>query len=412
MRIEWTPAETKSLKATLLRHTSLVEALAEHNRRWKTGRTRSSSECHLRNVGIRYGELLKKTVTAVGADHASDSIQALVSLLRRRPNSSIGELCDRLNCPPSVLSRIIEEARSAGHRIKAPAKGLLMLDIEIPQVDRLRIHRLPILPIRDEIVFASISDIHIGSSCARQECLEDFVRIAYHDFGVRLITISGDLLAGLNMYPGQLSELEAVTFDAQASLLEKRLPKLQGLAYHAILGNHDHSFIKAIGADVFERLRAGRPDITGYGFYSALIDLIPEGRESRVKVELWHPDKAGAYARFYHQQRGVDAIPPGMKAQIILAGHEHIAALLPSYRGVAVFGCGCFEDQTLFLKRKHASPDIGGWIMRLGIAKDGTVRTVTPTWVGYYHSSRGSLIGRSGDEEIRLDRSVGIRLAH
>ena len=81
---------------------------------------------------------------------------------------------------------------------------------------------------------------------------------------------------------------------------------------------------------------------------------------------------------------------------------------LPDYRGIAGFYCGTFEDQTLFLKRKHASPNIGGWIVRVGVCADGALKTLTTTWVRYFHSARGSIVGAGEHgEQVRLDKRMG-----
>jgi len=209
------------------------------------------------------------------------------------------------------------------------------------------------------------------------------------------------------MYHGQQNEVLSLSDTAQINEVVTGLPQLPGLTYRMIGGNHDESFHKNDGTDVIKEIAARRPDVKNYGFYSGLFDLVAPGCKKPTKIELHHPDKAGAYAISYHMQKEIEQIPPGMKPQFIFMGHTHVTNWLPDYRGISGFYCGTFEDQTLFLKRKHVSPSIGGWIIDTGIAADGGMKTLTATWVRYYHSARGQFV--ESDEhgnQVRLERSL------
>lgn len=405
----WTKAEVKALLKTMSDHTSIQGAVRAHNAVWKTGRTVASADMQTRRAGYGgYGLLLKAPPNGLAELPLADRVKDLVTYLKKRPAASNRDVCDRLDISPKRLEELVEAAHRAGYtEIEAPTRDSLALNVKAPPIDRLTVHRLPIEPVKDDLVFAVASDIHFASKLHRRECLTDFLNIAYHDYGVRHVMNPGDIVAGMNMYRGQQNEVTSLAMEQQVGEAVEGLPRLKGLTYHMIGGNHDESFMKSAGANVTKTIAAQRPDVKDYGFYSALVDLVAPGAKHGIKIELHHPDKAGAYAITYHIQKEIEQIPAGMKPHILLCGHTHQSAYLPDYRGVAGLYCGTFEDQTLFLKRKHIAPHIGGWIIRCGITASGAMKTFTPQWVRYFHSRRGALEVSAEGETVRMDRSMG-----
>jgi hypothetical protein len=404
----WKTEEFRSLLDTLRRHSRLGDALFEHNKKWRTGRTRSSAETKLKREGLGgFGNFLRAAAGRRDDEPLETLIKRMTDYLRRRPGAGVGDVCDELDVSPKRLHKVVAAARAMSVRVEMPTDDRLVLNVKAPPIDRLAVHRLPVEPVKGEIVFAVASDIHFGSKLHRGECLADFIQTAHADFGVRLVLMPGDLFAGMNMYHGQHNEVVGWGVKPQLAVGVKGLPRLPGLKYKAIGGNHDESFMKASATDVVAALAQERDDVENLGYYSALVDLEIPGVKRGLKVELHHPDKAGAYALSYHMQKEIEQIPVGMKPQMIFMGHTHTTALLPDYRGVAGFYCGAFEDQTLYLKRKHVAPSIGGWIVRAGVCKDGTLKTVTPTWVRYYHATRGALRGVGEDgHEVRMQKRL------
>ncbi len=405
----WKQDEFRSLMDTLRRHARLNDALFEHNKKWRKGRTRAAVETKLKREGLGgFGNFLRASAARHDDAPLDVQVKRLVDLLRRKPSASVSEVCNDLDCSPKRLDRIVTAARGMSISVEMPTDDRIALNVKAPPIDRLAVHRLPIEPVKGEIVFAVASDIHFASKLHRGECLNDFVDTAMQDYGAKLILCPGDIVAGINMYHGQLNEITGWGAEHQVAAAVKGFPKRAGLSYKIIGGNHDESLMKAAGCHVPKAIARERPDIEQYDFYSAMIDLVVPGAKKPIKVELHHPDKAGAYALSYHMQKEIEQIPPGMKPQLIFMGHTHQTNFLPDYRGIAGFYCGTFEDQTLFLKRKHASPNIGGWIVRVGVCADGSVKTLTTTWVRYFHSARGSLVGAGEHgEQVRLEKRLG-----
>lgn len=405
----WKAEEFRALVTTLRKHSRINDALLEHNKLWKKGRTRDSVENKLKREGLGgFGNFMRAASTRKEDEPMDVQVKRLTEILRRKSSAGVGELCNDLDVSPKRLDKIVAAARGMSVNIEMPTDDRVALNVKAPPIDRLAVHRLPIEPVKGEIVFAVASDLHFASRLHRGECLNDFIDTAMQDYGVNLVLNPGDIFAGINMYHGQLNEVTGWGVQHQLEAGVKGLPRRKGLRYKMIGGNHDESFMKAAGTNIIAALAQKRDDVESFGFYSAMIDLVVPGAKKSIKIELHHPDKAGAYALSYHMQKEIEQIPPGMKPQMIFMGHTHQVNQLPDYRGIAGFYCGTFEDQTLFLKRKHASPNIGGWIVRVGVDASGALKTLTTTWVRYFHSARGSIVGAGEHgEQVRLEKRLG-----
>lgn len=403
----WTREEFASLLECLRRHPRLQDAVIDHNRLWKSGRSSNSVEHKLQREGRgRPGDYLRVAATRATDVPAPDQVKRLVDVLRKKPSADVAELCNDLDLSPKKLSELVRLAKDMDYRVEMPTADRIALNVKAPPIDRLAVHRLPIEPVAGHVRFAVASDIHFASKHHRGECLRDFIDYAY-ELGIRTVLDPGDIFAGINMYHGQLNEITGWPMEHQLDEGVRGLPVREGLTYHMIGGNHDESYMKAAGGDIIKAFGKRRPDVKTYGFYSALIDLVvPEARKA-IKVELHHPEKAGAYAISYNVQKEIEQIPGGMKPQLLFMGHTHQSILLPDYRNIAAFYCGTFEDQSLYLKRKHVAPSIGGWVVDAGITADGALKTLGVTWVKYFHSRRGTLRGQDEHgRDVKLERSL------
>jgi len=400
----WTEKEFASLLKTLSTCTIVKEAVIKHNAKWQTGRSFDAVEASLERRGLKASSYLAPDKIIAHKIPVPDRIKKLVEFLKRRPSASVTETCDALDLSPKKLHEVVQAAKDANYQIGTPTDDTITLSLVAPAVDRLAVHRVAIEPVKGHLIFGIASDLHCASKLHRGACLSDFVDVAMNEYGVRRIFSPGDVMAGINMFPGQAGELECWGMENQVDSAVKQIPVRDGLTWDIIGGNHDESLLKAAGANSIQCLARKRPDIVEHGFYSALIDLVAPGTKHPVKMELFHPAQAGAYALSYHVQKAIEQIPSGMKPQLLFVGHEHTTLQIPDYRGISAFLCGTFEDQSLYLKRKHLSPSIGGWIVDVGITATGEVRSLTTTWIKYFHSRRGSLV--SG--EAHMDRSIGL----
>jgi len=374
----WTPEEIDSLIKLLEKSTELREAIVNHNKVWRTGRTPQGTLAKFKRDGLSSPHSYLIFEKDKGGDTDLGKVKRLIGLVKGSIRS-VTDLCNEMNMSPRNLLELIEYAQHKGYNIKPKDRENVFLDLRIPKVTEIR--HIQIKPVARTFKFAACGDIHKGAIHARHAEFEDYINLAY-DQGVQDVFVAGDILAGINMYRGQTNEVEAWSGEKQIEIAKRTMPEKKGMTYHLIGGNHDESFYKASGLDAVAQLAHERDDMVHYGFHQALVDV------NGIKIELFHPDKAAAYAITYHLQKGIEATPSGIKPHIALYGHTHQSVYLPSYRGIAAFYVGCFEDQNLFLKRKHIQPMIGGWIIEVGLTEDGEIRFIKPTSIHYRHGTR------------------------
>jgi UDP-2,3-diacylglucosamine pyrophosphatase LpxH len=231
-----------------------------------------------------------------------------------------------------------------------------------------------------------MSDIHVGSKYCLVAQIRDFVRIAWGR-GVRQILVPGDLLDGC--YPHGRWELKYHGFQEQVAALENVLPSKPGLDYYGIAGNHDETFERDSGMVSYINIEDyfvshGRKDMHMLGSRGAYVRLRTNSHHRGLVVHLWHPTRARAYALSYQLQKQVERYSPGLKPDILLAGHWHQSCYC-AIRGVHALSCGTFQGGgSAYGKSLGGSPTIGGWIIEYAMTSDGTIRSFRPEWVGYF----------------------------
>jgi hypothetical protein len=409
----WTAEELEFIRNVAPSCRSVYDVVRKFKDKFGYSRSYDSINLGMNRRGVNLASLLRRDAeplpggipAGTPADEDEEQLQKFVKYMQKHPSSLATDICNALKIYPAMLVELIQKARAGSYQVCAPSEDRVVLSMSAPQVDRLAVNHIAIEPVKGHISFGVVSDTHFASKHHRNECLQDFVDYAMEEFGISRILHSGDIVAGINMYPGQQNEILCWGLENQAASAAKLLPMRNGLTWDMIAGNHDESLMKAGGADVLDKISKLRPDVENHGFYSGLFDIeIPEAKQP-IKVELFHPEQAGAYAMTYHVQKAIENIPPGMKPQMLFVGHEHVSSWMPDYRGISAFQCGCFEDQTLYLKRKHKNPSIGGWIIDVGISADGSVKTVSSTWIRYFHSKRGPIQLADGGA---MERGAGL----
>jgi len=95
---------------------------------------------------------------------------------------------------------------------------------------------------------AKMSDIHLGSSEVDEEELISLLTYLWNT-GYRIITFSGDIVDGFNVYRGHIQNISEATLDMQADLVVSILSMFNFL-YITNMGNHDASSTKNAGVDV------------------------------------------------------------------------------------------------------------------------------------------------------------------
>lgn len=332
---------------------------------------------------------LASLLATIAPPAAEDDVAALVKLTKGG-ELTIEQACDKLDVSPARLRDIVARAAKAGFAVQ-----LAGWNVGRKPLEDLTAERRVVLPPGEQQCAAVASDIHVGSKYFLRDQFCDFVTRCY-DAGARVCLVPGDILDGC--YRHSRWEESHHGFQEQADEAAKVFPRLPGLVYEGIPGNHDQTFETESGMDVGRALvdvfRAhGRDDLRLHRARGAYLRLRSPGVKRGLLVELWHPLGGGSYALSYKMQKHVEAYAPGQKPDVLLTGHWHQSCYFTT-RGVHALSCGTWHGgKSPFGKALGGAPAIGGWLLRWSQTKDGTVREFSPTWHGYFEQEDVRSVG-------------------
>lgn len=210
--------------------------------------------------------------------------------------------------------------------------------------------------------FGIVSDTHLADrACALNE-LHEFYRICKSK-GIKEIVHGGDIMSGMNVYPGQINDLLCFGFDDHLKYAVENYPKVKGITTYFISGNHDEAYKKSFGVDFGRHLADDRKDLVYLGMYDATVVL------NGITIGLHHGGGGNSYALSYKLQKYVEKLGSGQKPQIYVLGHYH-GAFYMFYRNVHCILPSCFQKPNDFSVRHGLPNQIGGWIVDLEIADD------------------------------------------
>ena len=314
------------------------------------------------------------------ASEDGPTVEALLAAIRKVPIPFI-DLCDKLNAPPSAVRELIAECHSRNILVHVENNHV---GFRAPDPEQ-RVQVVGIAPVVGERQKVGVlSDTHLGSKYCLREQLKEFVAYAYSQ-GVREILHAGDVLDGC--YRHGIWEVSHSGLDAQAEDLFDTLPRMPGLNYRCITGNHDFTFTEGSGVDVGQYLSSvfrsrGRTDVHFYGDRGAFLKV------GGAVFHLWHPKSGVAYARSYALQKQVEKYASGEKPNVLLAGHWHVYCHIFE-RGVHALACPTFQGGgSAFAKSLGGAPAIGGMILSWDLTEHATLRSFIHEYRAYFEVER------------------------
>lgn len=326
-------------------------SVAEAARRW--GVTRRTIRQRRENVERRNRppELTQATSPELEA--------AVLGIIKHNP-SDTRALGSRLSATPDAILDAMRGLRRSGYEVQEIGGQWMLIRVPMSPSEIRRISDT-----RDRIIrFGACSDSHYGSSAQQRTALHDFYRQC-EALEIEHVFNSGDLVAGVGMYPEQVYEVYLHGSDKQVDAVIADYPHYKGCTTHFIGGNHDASFLKAAGLDVFTRISEQRPDLDFGGWYEATFALGP------LRIKLWHPAGGVPYAKSYRLQRLSEGLGRGPQVpHIILMGHLH-QALRMEHQSVHQWLVPCCEGSNAWSRRLGLTPAIGGWIITILMSEDG-----------------------------------------
>lgn len=306
---------------------------------------------------------------------ADPDLARLYKAAKKHP--SFEGLCNALNISPKACTTLLAKAKRVGSPVHvehnqvsiAPAAPIdLVQDVKISR------------KVGPDFAFGVLSDTHVGSKFCLRGILRETVQWMYDD-GVRDIVHAGDVLEGC--YRHATFEVSHSGFDAQMSDAAKVFPRLPGLRYHFISGNHDYTFEEhtgmRCGMAIENAMRShGRNDWQCYGDRNAFLQL------NGAVINLFHPRGGAAYAKSYNLQKKVESYT-ALKPHFLFVGHYHQTAYIYD-RGVHAFLAPCTQGSgsNFAQSLKGGGPAIGGIMVKFGLTETGRIFDVRPTWRMFY----------------------------
>lgn len=227
------------------------------------------------------------------------------------------------------------------------------------------------------IRFGLMGDTQINSKYTQLTHLHRFYDICER-LGIDTVFHTGDIDEGEQMRPGHQYECYEQGADDHVEEIVRNYPRRDGIKTYFITGNHDASLYKRAGMDLGRAIAEKRPDMIYLGRDCAVVNLT-----DNCTLELRHPWDGTAYALSYKPQKIIEAMEADSKPSILAIGHYHKIEYL-FYRNVHCFQTGCFQSQTPFTRGKGISVHMGGWIVEILVAQDGSIKEIMPTLIPFY----------------------------
>ena len=302
--------------------------------------------------------------------------------MRKGAEISLIDAANAMDCAPNSVEVAAEIARSRGFAVNF-SESAVRLD-RIPDHERRSFdHDF----YGEHFKIGLLSCTHHGSRFAADAERLQFYELCRKE-GVEHLYHCGDVVAGNNVYRGQLRDLydDCITADAQVERAAQDFVAA-GIPISFILGNHDDKWFKDLGFDVGRHIEiraaalGAEHPITCLGHGGARIVL--GKKPQQCVLDLVHPGGGTAYALSYRLQKIVESYTGGDKPHIVVAGHFHKAEEIPHLRNTVAIQPGCFEWQTPFMRSRAIEAHLAGCIVEGWIGKVGRKYGLTRTRVEF-----------------------------
>lgn len=298
----------------------------------------------------------------------------LDALKKLGDKASVEEIADYADVSPRRVREGAEALGLKGYRV-ASGEAHVELHRAPPPSDN--VHK--ILFKGKTIRFGVVSDTHLGSKHERLEELHAAYKV-FEDEGITTVYHPGDLVCGLGIFPGQLSEINYHSYEEQVNYAIENYPEAKGITTYMIAGNHDlEGQFGKIGANPVVAFTNIRKDVVYGGDYRATYEL-PQG----TRLYMLHPKGGLSYALSYKVQKIAESFEGGSKPHLCMVGHYHRRGSF-EWRNIQMLLAGCFEGGSSFGARLGmGEPAVGFHTIEMTVADDGSIVKFLPRWWKFY----------------------------
>jgi hypothetical protein len=343
----------------------------------------------------------------VDAVPQQDQLKRLQVALRRGPGT-LDELAQRAGLSRGQTLDALDAMGGGSHNLQQKGDVWFISKTTALGSQRPTGHQL-ISDTDGEIAFAAIGDTHLGSKYERLDCLNEFYdEVARRGF--KTVLHAGNWIDG--EAPFNKHDLSVHGMDPQLQYLAKHYPARPGVETWAIAGeDHEGFYSRREGVDIGRYAenvmrQNGRDDWQNLGFMECFLPLVHAGSGAQSKLCLMHPGGGSAYAISYAPQKIVEGFDGGDKPAALVLGHYHKASY-NLIRNVHTIQVGCFQDQSLFMRKQKIAAHLGGFFVRMSLDQgSGAILECTVTFRHYfvkgYYEGRWSQHG----PVVRAERST------
>jgi hypothetical protein len=297
-------------------------------------------------------------------------------------NYTIEELSDKTGMLPKDIRDKIKNLEEKKYNINyADNKVELAKELKPGNIQKLNIDYWK----GDKIKIGFVSDTHL---CSKFERLTELNLIydIFADEGIELVYHGGNYIDGESRF--NKYEIHTIGLTPQVDYFVKNYPKRDGILTKFIAGDDHEGWyaqrerINIGGYTQMKAEEAGRKDLEYIGYLEC--DIPFEGIEGGSWMRVMHGGGGTAYALSYTPQKIVESLQGGEKPRVLLLGHYHkIDYCFP--REVHVIQMGCYQDQTPWMRKKKIQAHIGGGILYMRLAKDGTINRIMPEFITFFN---------------------------
>lgn len=305
--------------------------------------------------------------------------QKLISLLKIK-QCTVEELSNELKILPFEIRQLVKKLQSEKYNVNiVDDKYELSSQVATGSPKKLDIKNWQ----GDILKFGFVSDTHLGSKFERIDVLNALYDL-YENEGIDTVYHGGNIIDGecyFNKY-----EIHTRGMTPQVEYCINNYPTRKGVKTLFITGDdHEGWYIQRERINIGEYIqmkaeRIGRSDLIYIGHVEADIGL---GDGDKSWMRIMHGGGGTAYALSYTPQKIVESYQGGEKPRILLLGHYHkIDYCFP--REVHVVQMGCVEDQTIFMRKKKIQAHIGGGILEIRQAPDGSINRIKVEYITFF----------------------------
>ena len=328
----------------------------------------------------RHNNLPKiKTSNQTKEDKTDLLEKRLVSLLKTK-QYTIEELSNKTDMLPKNIRKKINELKLGKYNIvHKDHKYELSNQIKEGTEKKLNIGNWQ----GKTIKIGFVSDTHLCSKFERMDVLNALYDI-YSDEGINTVYHGGNIIDGecrFNRY-----EIHTHGLTPQVEYCIEKYPKRENVkTFFVTADDHEGWYVQRERINIGRYIQkeaeeSGRNDLIYIGHLEADIDL---GDKDKSWMRVMHGGGGTAYALSYTPQKIVESYQGGEKPRILLLGHYHkIDYCFP--REVHVIQMGCTCDQTIFMRKKKIQAHIGGGILEMRQAPDGTINRIKVEYITFF----------------------------